>query len=168
MPEFDVVDLEPTDHPTDGDDAPDFTRPLVTAEYWEDRALSELVAEREEPTILVFTPMVGSFLAKYVWDELAERGWDESAHVVGISAANPYGVKRFIEDNDYPFEIFADPTNEVAATYDVAHDLDGMAGVSEPRIAFFAINPDRSVEMAWVATEWPEFPEYDELEHAWR
>ncbi|RQG94421.1 redoxin domain-containing protein [Natrarchaeobius chitinivorans] len=167
MPEFDVVDLGPADHPEPGDRAPDFTRPLVTAEFWEDRSLSELVAESgdTDPTILVFFPMAGSFLATYVLDELADRGWDRrAAHVVGVTAANPYGVKGLLEDGEYPFSLFSDPANDVAASYGIAHDLDGMAGVGEPRLAFFALDPDLTVEAAWVAAEWPEFPDYDDLE----
>ncbi|MEY7848839.1 redoxin domain-containing protein [Natrarchaeobius sp. A-rgal3] len=173
MPEFDVVDLGSTDHPESGEQAPDFTRPLVTREYWEDRSLSELVGAVDEsdsaptgPHIVVFTPMVGSFLAKYVWDELAKRAWDERAgRVVGITAANPYGVKRFLEENDLPFPLFSDPANGVADSYDLVHDVDGMAGITEPRLAFFALEADLTVADAWVATEWPEFPDYDDLEN---
>ena len=61
---FDVVNLPETDAIEDGETAPDFTRPLVTAEYWEDRALSELAAEG--PVLLVFHPMDGSFPATYI------------------------------------------------------------------------------------------------------
>jgi hypothetical protein len=39
-----------------------------------------------------------------------------------------------------------------------------MTGLAEPRIAFFALEDDRSVAGAWVATDWPEFPDYDALE----
>ncbi|WP_306054736.1 redoxin domain-containing protein [Natronococcus wangiae] len=162
MPEFDVVALEPTDHVEPGDEAPDFTRPLVTDEYWEDRALADLVDGR---TILVFTPMIGSFVAKYAWDELAERGWDDrEERVVGVTASTPYAVSTFLDDNDFPFEIFADPANGVAETYGLDHELDGMTGISEPRPAFVAVGADRAVDAVWVASEWPEFPDYDELE----
>ncbi|MFB1064491.1 redoxin domain-containing protein [Natrinema sp. H-ect4] len=165
MPDFEVVELGPADHPEPGEAAPDFTRPLVTDEFWEDRTLSELVDERDGRTILVFTPMTGSFLAKYVWDELAERDWDERAdRVVGVTASTPYGVKRFLADNDSPFTFFSDPGNEVAASYGIDHDIDGMTGISEPRVAFFALDTDCTVEGAWVATDWPEFPDYDDLE----
>ncbi|MDJ1432820.1 redoxin domain-containing protein [Halostagnicola sp. A-GB9-2] len=163
MPDFDVVELGPTDHPEAGDEAPDFTRPLVNDEFWEDRSLSELTDEGR--VILIFTPMIASYAAKYVWDELTERGWNEGdARIVGVSASTPYAHSSVIADNDYPFELFADPANGVAERYGIAHDLDGMAGVSEPRTAFFAIDSDGVVEASWVATEWPEFPEYDDLE----
>ncbi|MFB6217573.1 MAG: peroxiredoxin, partial [Halobacteriaceae archaeon] len=35
---------------------------------------------------------------------------------------------------------------------------------SEPRPAVYLLTPDRTVEYAWVAGEWPEFPDYDEVE----
>jgi len=41
-----------------------------------------------------------------------------------------------------------------------------MAGVSEPRPAVFLVEPDRTVAYAWVAEEWPEFPDYDAVEAA--
>lgn len=165
MPDFDVVDLGSADTPEPGDDAPDFTRPLVTDEFWEDRALSELAAETER-TILVFTPMTGSFLAKYVWDEIGERGWNDAdgTRVVGVTASTPYGVKRFLEDNGYDATLFSDPGNGVAREYGIAHDLDGMAGISEPRPAVVAVDADLIVDDAWVATDWPAFPDYDALE----
>ncbi|NKE36938.1 redoxin domain-containing protein [Natronococcus sp. JC468] len=162
MPEFDVVELEPADHLEPGESAPEFTRPLVTAEFWEDRSLAELVDGR---TILVFTPMVGSFVAKYVWDELAERGWlEREDRVVGVAASTPYGISRFLDENDLAAEIFADPANDVAAEYGIVHDLDGMTGIGESRLAFVALDADRTIESIWVAEEWPEFPDYDELE----
>ncbi|WP_255169394.1 redoxin domain-containing protein [Natrononativus amylolyticus] len=169
MPEFDVVDLGPADHPASGDEAPDFVRPLVTADDWTDRSLSSLL--EEGATVLVFTPMIGSFVAQYVWDELRERGWgvagdagESGVSVAGVTASTPYSISHFLDEREYPFSIFADPANEVAAAYGIAHDLDGMAGVSEPRLAFVAVGGEGAVEAAWVAREWPEFPDYDDLE----
>ncbi|MFP8955564.1 redoxin domain-containing protein [Natrialbaceae archaeon A-CW3] len=164
MPDFDVIELEAPANPDVGETAPDFTRPLVTQEFWADRSLSSLL-EDDERVVLVFTPMVGSFVCQYVWDELAERGWDKrKTRIVGVTASTPYSISGFLEERDLSFEIIADPANEIAETYGIAHDLDGMTGISEPRLAFFAIDSDRRVEAAWVATEWPEFPEYDHLE----
>ncbi|WP_436346337.1 redoxin domain-containing protein [Natronorubrum sp. FCH18a] len=163
MPDFEVVHLGPADHPESGDGAPAFTRPLVTDEFWEERTLSE-VADGGR-TILVFTPMIGSFVGKYIWDELDERDWaDRADRLVGVTASTPYGISRFLDENEFPFAIFSDPGNDVAASYGIAHELDGMEGLGEPRVAFFALEPDLTVDAAWVATEWPEFPDYDELE----
>ena len=74
---FEVVDLPPADHPEVGDRAPDFERPLVGPEYWEDTALSDLTAEG--PVALVFHPMDGAFPATYIWNEIRDRGWISEA-----------------------------------------------------------------------------------------
>jgi len=41
-----------------------------------------------------------------------------------------------------------------------------MTGVSEPRPAVYLLDDERVVEYAWVAEEWPQFPDYDEVEAA--
>jgi peroxiredoxin len=162
---FEVVDLEPADHPEIGEEAPDFTRPLVTDEYWEDTALSELT--EEAPVVLVFHTMDGDFPATYVWQEIDDRGWAEYAQVVGLSISSPYEHSRFLGEWDLEgYRLFSDPGNEVAEAYGIAHDLDGMAGIAEPRPAVFVIDGDRTIRTGWVATDWPEFPPYDELEDA--
>lgn len=161
MPDFDVVEFGPADAPEPGETAPAFTRPLVGREFWEDRSLADLADGR---TVLVFTPMVGSFLAEYVWTELRDRGWDEAdARVVGVTVATPYAIAAFLDDHDLPFDLFADPANEVASSFGVSHDLDGMAGLAEARLSLFALEPDLTVADRWIAAEWPAFPDYDEL-----
>ena len=166
MVDFDVVELTETDHISEGDTAPDFTRPLVNAEFWEDAALSDVTAEG--PTLLVFYPMDGAFPATYVWNELRDRAWDEEydVQIVGLSISSPYEHKTFIEERGMDYTLFSDPANGVAEEYGIVHDLDGMAGVSEPRPAIFLLDTDRRVEYAWVASEWPDFPDYDEIEAA--
>ncbi len=160
--EFDVVDLGPSEVVPPGEPAPPFTRPLVTDEGWTDRSLGALAADG--PLLLVFTPMAGSFLATYTWSEIRDRGWDAyGTTVVGVSASTPYELAAFLRDGDHPFGIFADPANGVADAYGVVHDLDGMAGIAEPRLAAFLID-DGLVEESWVSREWPEFLPYDAIE----
>lgn len=163
---FEVVDLGPADHPEIGETAPEFTRPLVNDEYWEDTALSELTDEG--PVVLVFHTMDGDFPATYIWQEIDDRGWDEyDVQVVGLSISSPYEHSRFLEEWDVEWvRLFSDPRNEVAERYGIAHDLDGMAGIAEPRPAVFVVDEDRTIRSGWVATDWPEFPPYDELEDA--
>lgn len=164
MVEFDVVELGPAENPVVGDTAPDFTRPLVNAEYWEDTSLSELTDEG--PVLLVFTPMDGAFPATYVWNEIRDREWGESARVVGLSISTPYEHKDLIEERGIDHSLFSDPGNGVGREYGIDHALDGMAGISEPRPAVFLLDEERVVEYAWVASEWPAFPPYDEIERA--
>lgn len=166
MVDFDVVELPPTDHIAEGETAPDFTRPLVNDEFWEDVALSDLAAAA--PVVLVFHPMDGSFPATYAWKELAKRAWDDEygVTVVGLSISTPYEHATLVEDRDLDYRLFSDPGNGVAEQYGVVHDLDGMTGVSEPRPAVYVLDTDRTVAYAWVADEWPAFPDYDEIEAA--
>jgi peroxiredoxin len=163
---FDVVDLGPADPPAVGAEAPEFTRPLVNDEYWEDVALSQLL--EDGPVVLVFHTMDGDFPATYVWQAVRDRGWDEyDAEVVGLSVSTPYEHSRFLEEWDLEaFRLFSDPANGVAEAYGVDHDLDGMHGIAEPRPAVFVVDGDRTVRHAWVATDWPAFPPYAELEGA--
>ena len=164
--DFDVVEFDPVDHPDIGDKAPDFTRPLVSDEFWEDVSLSELTASG--PVVLVFHPMDGDFPATYIWQEIRDRDWDEyDVEVVGLSISSPYEHSRFLEEWDVEaFRLFSDPGNGVGEGYGITHDLDGMAGIEEPRPAVFVIDEDRTIQAGWVASEWPEFPPYDEIEEA--
>jgi len=166
--DFEVVDLGPADHPEEGEQAPEFTRPLVTDEYWSDVALSELVARDDEPTVLLFHSMDGAFPATYLWKEVRSRDWHAEATVVGVSISTPYAHKQLIDERDLgeDYALYSDPGNGVAEAYGIAHDLDGMAAVSEPRPAVFVLDSERTVEYAWVAEEWPDFPDYDEIEAA--
>jgi len=71
--DFDVVDLPERDHVEEGDVAPDFTRPLVNEEFWEDRSLSDVT--EDGPVLLVFYTMDGAFPATYIWNEIRDREW---------------------------------------------------------------------------------------------
>jgi peroxiredoxin len=164
MVDFDVVELDATDHPEAGERAPDFTRPLVDSELWADVSLSALV--EEGPLVLLFHPMDGAFPATYIWNEIRERGWTDRIDVVGLSISTPYAHKRLIEERDIDARLFSDPQNGVAEAYDIVNDLDGMAGVAEPRPAAFVIDGERTIQYAWVAEEWPAFPDYDDIEAA--
>lgn len=165
MVDFDVVELPEASHVEEGDEAPDFTRPLVNLEYWQDVALSDLEEESEDTIVLIFYPMDGAFPATYIWNEVRDREWGEHATVVGISISTPYEHKQFIEERRIDYRLYSDPQNDVARKYGVQHDLDGMEGVEEARPAVFVIE-DMRVEYAWVAGEWPDFPQYDEVEEA--
>jgi len=164
--DFPVTDLPATDHVEVGETAPDFTRPLVTDEYWEDVALSDLTAER--PVLLVFHPMDGSPRTTYIYNEIRDRGWDEREDfdIVGVSISTPYEHADLIEDRGVDIRLFSDPANDIAEEYGVVNDRIGMAGIAEPRPAVFLVGTDRVIEYADVATEWPDPPDYDRLADA--
>jgi peroxiredoxin len=167
MVDFDVVDLPETDAIEVGETAPNFTRPLATAEFWEDVALTDLLDAG--PVCLVFHPMDGAFPTTYVYNELRDRDVDEyGVQVVGLSISSPYEHETTIRERgiEHFTGIFSDPANDVAERYGVEHALDGMTGIEEPRPAIFVIDPDQTVRYAWVADEWPDFPDYEALEAA--
>ncbi|MFC7167143.1 redoxin domain-containing protein [Halospeciosus flavus] len=169
MVDFDVVDLPETDHVAEGEEAPDFTRPLATDEYWEDVALSDLLAEG--PVVLLFHPMDGAFPTTYMWQEFVDLGLEDyGVQVAGLSISSPYEHKQTIEERgiEHLAGLFSDPQNGVAETYGIVNDLDGMHGVEEPRPAVYVIDEDGTVAYAWVAEEWPDFPDYEAVEQAVR
>ena len=116
-------------------EARNFTHPLVNDEYWEDTALSDLIATK--PVLLVFYPMDGDFPATYIWNELRDRAWENEfgITIVGLSISSPYEHKTFIKKRGMNYRLFSDPQNEVAKQYGIVNDLDGMTGISEPRPA---------------------------------
>ncbi|MFA9515768.1 redoxin domain-containing protein [Halopenitus sp. H-Gu1] len=164
MVEFDVVALPETDHVEAGETAPDFTRPLVNQEFWEDRTLSSLLDDG--PILLVAHPMDGAFQSIYVYNEIADRGWADRLDVIGISISTPYEHKTLLAERGVDAQIFSDPAGEVLAEYGIENDLDGMAGIVDARPAMFLIDEDRTVQYAWVGTEQPSFPPYDEVDAA--
>lgn len=166
MPDFPVPSFPPFDGPQTGDRVPDFIRPLVTEEHWADESLSTL-ADEAGRVLLFFYPMNWGGKAMYWWKEITERGWgSDELSVVGIGIGHPFDNQRFIEARDLPYPLFSDPANGVAERYDLVHDLDGMAGIEEPRPAVYLLDDDLVVEYCWIATEWPETPPYDEIETA--
>jgi peroxiredoxin len=164
--DFDLVVLPDADHPEVGDTAPEFTRPLVNREFWEDVSLSTLVDSG--PVLLLFHPMDWAPTAINLWTEVRARDWDDAfdVTVVGVSISTPYDHKRFLNERELDYELFSDPTNTLAEAYGVVHDLDGMTAVAEPRPAAFLLHADRSVLYAWAAEEWPAYPDYDAIEAA--
>ena len=162
---FDVVELGETDHVAEGEVAPDFTRPLVNDEFWEDVSLSELTADR--PVLLVFFAMDGTGSAQYSWIEMRERGWGgDGLTVVGVSISSPYEHRAFIDDHGLPYRLFSDPANGVAERYSVVHDYDGMEGIAGARPAFYLLDRESTVRYCWVADRWPASPDFDEIERA--
>jgi len=110
--DFDVVELNAADHPAEGEEAPDFVRPLVDAEAWTDTSLSDVLDDG--PVVLVFHSMDGAFPATYVWNEIRDRGWTDEITVVGLSISTPYAHKRLIAERGIDARLFSDPGNGVA------------------------------------------------------
>ena len=163
MVDFDVVSLPETDHVAEGDTAPDFTRTLVNDEYWEDRSLDDAV---DGPTLLLFHPMDGAFQGTYLYNTVDDHGWSDDVDVLGLSISTPYAHKDLLADRGDGVRIFSDPGAGVIEEYGLAHDIDGMTGITESRPAVFLLDADRTVEYAWVADEHPAFPDAEAIDDA--
>ena len=161
----DLIEFPSSDHPTEGDQAIDFTRPLVNEDYWKDVSLSDLAADTTA-VLLVFYPLNWGGKSMYWWKEIQSRRWEKGNDltIVGIGISQPFDHQRFIEERDLAYSLYSDPKNAVAERYDIVHDLDGMSGIEEPRPAVFLVDNSLTVEYAWVAEKWPQTPPYDEIE----
>jgi peroxiredoxin len=124
------------------------------------------VCADSDRVVLVFHAMDGAFPATYIWNEIRDRAWHEQATVVGISISTPYEHKQLLKEREIEgdYRLFSDPANGVAQQYSIDMALDGMAGIEEPRPSVFVLDSDRTIEYAWVAQEWPDFPDYDDVE----
>jgi peroxiredoxin len=163
MVDFDVVSLPETDHVAEGETAPDFTRPLVNEEYWEDRSLDDVV---DGPTLLLVHPMDGAFQGTYLYNTVDDHGWSDDVDVLGLSISTPYAHKRLLADRGDGVRIFSDPGAGVIDEYGLAHEIDGMTGITEARPAVLLLDSDRTVEYAWVASEHPQFPDAEAIDDA--
>lgn len=163
--DFDVTALPDPALPAIGEAPPSFTRPLVTIDGWKDTALEDVAPG--EALLLVFHPMDGSFPATYIWKEISGRDWGDELHVVGCSPSTPYEHASFIRERGLEdYALFSDPGAVIAREYGIAHELDGMTGVTDARPAVILIDSTGLVQYTWGADEYPEFPPYDEIEAA--
>ncbi|CAJ53793.1 redoxin domain-containing protein [Haloquadratum walsbyi] len=159
--DFPVTDLPSTSHPEVGETAPDFTRPLVSDEYWEDIALSTVTDTG--PTLLVFHPMDGAFPTTYMWNAIGDHDFGDKVTLIGVSVSSPYEHSSLLESRDINARLYADPSAELAELYNISNPLDDMTGITEHRPAIFLLDTKRTIQYVWVATEWPAFPDYDEI-----
>lgn len=165
MPSFNVVKLPETEHAAEGDTAPDFTRPLVNRDFWEDVSLASLV--EDGPLLLVMFPMDGTGKAKGNWINIRNRGWGEDdLTVVGVSISTPYEHKHLLDRHNLSYELFSDPSAGVADQYGVTHDYHGMTGIVGHRPSFFLIDASQMIQYAWVSSQWPEDIPFDGVEEA--
>ena len=75
-------------------------------------------------------------------------------------------IRIYVDEREMDYQLFSDPSNAVGREYGIPNPMDGMTGIEEPRPAVFLLDDERTVEYAWVASEWPDFPDYDAVEAA--
>jgi peroxiredoxin len=71
-------------------------------------------------------------------------------------------VKRYVEDNQLPFDILIDDSRDVLRAYGVWHRV-GLDAFNIARPALFLIGQDGAVRYSFVAEWQHEFPSFEEV-----
>lgn len=141
--------------PTVGDTVPDFEAVYCDGETFRSARLAETLGDRGG--VLVSTGFVYSAIAQNWWKRFLTYGWDEfeDVRVLGFSRDGPYAQNDFLRWlGQPPFRMFADVDGDISESLELLTDREHMANVSTPWRSVFVLDPDRTVEYAYVADEW--------------
>ena len=151
----------------EGETAPDFTVPFVTADDVDEFTLSDALGDG--PVVLAFFP--GAFTSPCA-DEMCElrdslAEFEElDASVYGVSVDGPFAQQAFIKENDLNFPLLSDFGKEVIEAYDVV--LESLADIYGPvsERAVFVIDDDGNIAYRWVGDEPSTLPDLDDVREA--
>jgi peroxiredoxin len=134
-----------------GDEAPDFTLPLVTPEGESDPvALSDLL--EDGAVLLAFYTNDFSPDCITEWCSFRDYSWfaaDERLKVVGISKSGVGTHRRFIDYLNLQFPLFSDGDLSVADAFGVSYRTFGL--VRRPRRSCFLIDTEGRIRYRWLA-----------------
>lgn len=161
---------------SDGDQAPDFTVPMVTSdqasnigEYSGDDISSLTLTEALEtgPVVLAFFP--GAFSRTCTQEVCQMRDWlaeigELDAQVYGVSVDAPWSQLAFIHEYNLNFPLLSGFNNDIIADYGVRREDGLLAGIADR--AVFVIAPDQTIEYSWIVYEPLVFPDLPEIESA--
>lgn len=152
--------------PAVGDDAPEFEALLCDGETFRPRSLTEALGDRG--AVLVFDGFVFSAIARNWWTRYEKYGWDgfDDVPVYGIVRDGPYSINEFLRQLDSPFAIYSDLNGEVADSYDLLVERDGMAGTKTSKRGIFVLDDEGEVAHAWDTDEWIHPVPREEIEAA--
>lgn len=161
---------------TEGEQAPDFTVPMVTpehagniGEYTSDDVASLTLSEAlaDGPVVLAFFP--GAFTRTCTQEVCQMRDWlgdlgELDAKVYGVSADTPWSQLAFIHEYGLNFPLLSGFNNDIIADYGVRRDDGLLAGIADR--AVFVIDPDQTVTYSWIVHEPLVLPDLPEIESA--
>ena len=150
----------------EGDDAPEFTVPLVDGDI-APFALSEHLDEA--PLVLAFFP--GAFTGVcttemgHIQDDLAAFD-DVGATVYGVSVDTPFSLEEFREREGLTFGLLSDHDKAVVEAYDLAIDFEdyGYYGLADRAVV--VVDGDGVVRYRWVADDPGQLPDLDAVRQA--
>jgi len=148
----------------EGDDAPDFTAPLVNGDT-ETLTLSERLDD-DAPVVLAFFPGAFTSVCSHEMNTFEKRLDELTAHgatLFGISIDTPFALDEFRDELGLSFELLSDTNRELVNAYDVATDF-GDIGVEDiAERAVFVIDGFGTITYAWVGENAGVEPDYDEV-----
>ena len=153
--------------PDEGDDAPDFTAPLVTDDI-EEVTLSERLDE-DAPVVLAFfpgafTPPCREEMASFQED--IDRYRDLGATLYGVSVDTPFAQQGFKEQEGFEFGMVSDTNKEIVDDYDVRIDMEDIGYYGLANRAVFVVDADGEVTYKWVADDPETQPDFDAVADA--
>ncbi|MFH5797940.1 peroxiredoxin [Haladaptatus sp. CMAA 1911] len=134
-----------------GDDAPEFSAPLVTADgEVEERGLSSLLSNG--PVLLSFYP--NDFTPDCIdsWCSFRDYDWFASGgdvQVVGVSKSRSATHRRFINYLDIQFPLYTDSELDIATAFGVKYRVFKM--VHRAKRSCFLIDQSGVVRYVWVS-----------------
>ena len=152
---------------TTGEQAPDFTAPLVDDETGEFTLSKRL--EEKAPVVLAFFP--GPFTEVCTNEMVAFRdrldAFEEvGATVYGVHTDTPASLGAFREEYDLGFGLISDTAEEIVEAYGVRRDFEEFALYGVPDRAVFVVDGDGEVTYAWVANDPANEPAYEAVRKA--
>lgn len=138
--------------PSEGETAPDFRALQCDGETFRVRTLSSSL---DDGGVLVFFGFAFNAISENWWKRYDRAEWDAfDIPVFGIGRDGPYALNAFRRTMDLPFLFFADVDGEVADTYGLLVEREGMAGARTARRAVFVLDSTRKVQYRWIGEDW--------------
>ncbi|MDZ7730388.1 MAG: redoxin domain-containing protein [Natrialbaceae archaeon] len=140
--------------PAVDDTAPPFEGLLCDGETFRAATLSAIAGERG--TVLIFDAFVFSAIAKNWWRRYDHAGWADldGISVVGIVRDGPYSINAFLRELESPFSILADLNGDIAESYGLLTEREGMAGIETPRRAVLVCDGQLRIAHTWESEDW--------------
>jgi len=149
-----------------GDQAPDFTAPLVSDSDTVATTLADQLGSG--PVVLAFFPAAFSSTCTVELctfrDDLAQFE-DLGATVFGISTDTSYALERFREEEGLTFSLISDNDGSIIDAYDIVDDESfankGMKGVATRSV--FVVDSEGTIRYVWIADNPGQEPDYESV-----
>jgi len=152
-----------------GDQAPDFTAPLVTDGETEATTLTDQLGSG--PVVLAFFPAAWSTTCTAelcTFRDNLSQFTDLEATVFGISTDTSYALEQFREDEGLTFGLISDNDGAIIEAYDLVDDQSfaykGMKGVATRSV--FIVDEAGTVQYVWIADDPGQQPDYEAVVEA--